>query len=700
MYLADHVNNEKATYRANESAFLFLFYKTQYAFLNGYHMTNHTKKQHHCKPLVLALLAAFGTWASATQAAGTFTGLGALSGGSSYSEAKAVNADGSVVVGFSNSSSGTQAFRWTSAGMVGLGFSSSGAPSYAYAVNADGSVVVGESGYEAFRWTSAGMVSLGVLSGGSSSRANAVNADGSVVVGFSRDSSSAQAFRWTSAGMVGLGFLSGASSSYASAVNADGSVVVGSSGSQAFRWTSAGMVGLGFLSGGSSSYANAVNADGSVVVGYGDSSSGSQAFRWTSAGMVGLGVLSGASSSQTNAVNADGSVVVGSSGSQAFRWTQAGSMIRVQDWLANAGVSTTGFSVLYDAAGVSRDGNTIVGMGMTTANGYEAYIARVAETPSQSSGIVGLTDLANSITQTLAPSSQIEAVTGFTMNGAHHRPLTDMAVGDSNSCAWVSGDAGRVYRSANGYTGLAEVGACHDFAEQGIRVGAGVGSSFSNLSLANNGNSRIQGQYGLAELDWQVPNKPIIASLLGVYGQWDANLRRGYAIAGTQPSAGDTDITAYSLRARLDWQNALHLGQVGISPRVAYTITRTEIDGYQEQGGSAPANFQDQNHTAQEVRVGLTGKYALNEKVTLLGHTEVAHRFDAHGANIQGNINALGFGIGFNQAGNAVNRNWVRLGAEVDYKLSDSSLLNASTFVSSAGQDADMTAAVSYRLAF
>src|SRR4029079_10603321 len=57
------------------------------------------------------------------QAQMTFTPLGDLPGGTFFSEATAVSADGLVVVGVSNSASGREeAFRWTRAGgMVALG---------------------------------------------------------------------------------------------------------------------------------------------------------------------------------------------------------------------------------------------------------------------------------------------------------------------------------------------------------------------------------------------------------------------------------------------------------------------------------------------------------------------------------------------------------------------------------------------------
>src|SRR5450830_1297939 len=148
------------------------------------------------------------------------------------SYAYGVSADGSVVVGYGNSSTtgGDEAFRWTSAGgMVGLGHLSNGFQSRAASVNADGTVVVGDGGDgSAFRWTaSGGMVGLGHLSGDASSSASLVSTDGTVVVGYSYGSSygSNQVFRWTATGgMVGLGKLTGIG---VNGVSADGSVVVG-----------------------------------------------------------------------------------------------------------------------------------------------------------------------------------------------------------------------------------------------------------------------------------------------------------------------------------------------------------------------------------------------------------------------------------------------------------------------------------------
>ena len=239
-------------------------------------------------------------------AAGGLVGLGVLPG---FAESRAfgVSADGSVVVGNSNSLPAQrgqfQAFRWTaSGGMVGLGVlpGGEGGLSSALAVSADGSLVVGVSdssaGRQAFRWTEAGgMIGLGDLSGGSFfSLAHGVSADGLVVVGISDSALGEQAFRWTQpGGMVGLGFLPGGIESDAFGVSADASIVVGRdflgpvghSASRAFLWDATDgmrdlqevLIGEGDdLAGWTLLEALAVSADGRSIVGRGVNPAGQE----------------------------------------------------------------------------------------------------------------------------------------------------------------------------------------------------------------------------------------------------------------------------------------------------------------------------------------------------------------------------------------------------------------------------------------
>jgi probable HAF family extracellular repeat protein len=147
-----------------------------------------------------------------TTATATF-GLGLLPGGT-QSDALAVNADGSVVVGYGDGTAypGNVAIRWTVSGTAvltttPLGTLPGDTNSYAYAVNADGSVVVGQSNGasdHAFRWTAGtGMQSIqsllaaaGVnMTGWQLLSARGVSANGSVIVGYGTDPS-AQTEGW------------------------------------------------------------------------------------------------------------------------------------------------------------------------------------------------------------------------------------------------------------------------------------------------------------------------------------------------------------------------------------------------------------------------------------------------------------------------------------------------------------------------
>lgn len=216
-----------------------------------------------------------------------------------------VSNDGKSVVGtnFGSSANEQQAFRWDAAsGMVGLGLGLG--LSSASAVSADGSVVVGITDSpampnQAFRWTQAsGMEVLGPLPAGTfGAFAQDVSADGLVIVGTAsgQTGASVQVFRWTAGtGMVSLG------AGQQPTVSGDGSVVVAGrltglcgffSRTEATRWTAAtGFVSLGMLPGDNSSLAVAVSEDGNTVLGVSRMCAmDNKPFLWTpSGGMVNL----------------------------------------------------------------------------------------------------------------------------------------------------------------------------------------------------------------------------------------------------------------------------------------------------------------------------------------------------------------------------------------------------------------------------
>ena len=362
------------------------------------------------RPLFVAVSSMlFAAGVAPSACAASFRGLGDLPGSNFVSIARAVSADGKVVVGYSSSSSGFQAFRWTATtGMVGLGDLPGGSfTSYANAVSADGSVVVGSSsssnGTQAFRWTQAtGMVGLGDLPGGNQgSLASGVSADGSVIVGESCSALSGtrrEAFRWTATeGMIGLGDLAGGDfDSVAYGVSADGAVIVGYSsssnatfaGAEAFRWSQAtGMAALGDFPGGYfNSIAYGISADGLVAVGRGYSGayalSTHEAFRWTAgSGLVPLGFLPCFDWTVARAASADGSVIVGDPEMDpsdcAFIWDATRGIRNLREVLTtDLGLNLAGWQ-LKTARGISGDGNTIVGYGINPAGQTEAWIANL-----------------------------------------------------------------------------------------------------------------------------------------------------------------------------------------------------------------------------------------------------------------------------------------------------------------------------------
>jgi uncharacterized membrane protein len=336
-----------------------------------------------------------------------FLGLGDLAGGDVYSLAFGISADGTTVVGtsrvghFPSGEDAYEAFQWTAAdGLAGIGDLGTGPPkSRARAVSADGSVVVGEADPDGgltrtpFRWTSAsGLVALQDSAGGSQSgAAHDVSGDGDVVFGVWGDGAN-QAFRWTPAtGVVGLGWLpSDSNDSFAFGCSGDGAVACGISNSgseggvEPFVWTVPdGLVGLGDIPGGIF-YAIAwgVSRDGSTLVGGARASNGNdEPFLWTEAGgFVFPDATHGATfSSELLAASADGSVAVGYDGDGGMIWDAVHGMRSVANVLANDLGLDLGGWLLGAVSDVSDDGLTLTGSGVNPSGDFEAWVAHLGD---------------------------------------------------------------------------------------------------------------------------------------------------------------------------------------------------------------------------------------------------------------------------------------------------------------------------------
>lgn len=302
--------------------------------------------------------------------AGGMQGLGFLAGGVQRSRAFGVSTNGNVVggIGWVSQESGQsqRAVRWVGAGAAeNLGFlnnTSAGCPlcpeSFGVAVSGDGAMITGSSRsllhqgfFEGFRWTIAGMVGLGNAGGaGPFSFARAVGSSGVIasaaIVGDTSSPSGARSFRWTnSGGMTLIPALVGATFTEARAVSPSGLRVVGRSGSasgpQAYVWTvgDANATALGWLPGG---------ADSSAI-------------DLSSAAALADTVIVGKSAT--------------ASGDRAFVWTQTSGMRSLADVLIERGAVGLEGWTLTEARGVSDDGLHIVGVGVNPDGQTEGWLA-------------------------------------------------------------------------------------------------------------------------------------------------------------------------------------------------------------------------------------------------------------------------------------------------------------------------------------
>jgi uncharacterized membrane protein len=287
--------------------------------------------------------------------------------------------DGAIVVGSLKNVGPNRAetFRWTS----GTNFESLGlqlgAGSLARAVSADGHVIVGtvnaDIGYSTarpFYWRDGqGLTLPGLLPGGSYGWATGVSADGSTMVGYG-DNPAGVGWKWTATG--GYQILS-APAGYVGAVvaphgvSATGDTIAGyvrdgTNNAFAVRWNAAGaqvcpVPGI----------AQSIQRDGHAILFAGST----DAMRWWNDGRIDdLGAYPGAIVSWPTATSDDGSIICGSGviaayTGRAWIWTAPTGLVDLRDYLQQRGVDLSGW-VLASVASISADGTIICGYGTHT----------------------------------------------------------------------------------------------------------------------------------------------------------------------------------------------------------------------------------------------------------------------------------------------------------------------------------------------
>lgn len=285
------------------------------------------------------------------------------------------------------------------------------------------------------------------------------------------------------------------------------------------------------------------------------------------------------------------------------------------------------------------------------------------------------------------------STTSLALNGAHHRPLMLQKTGTADNCVWATGDYGE-YDRKNADSTLFEIGGCKDFMSGNLRAGIGFGMSQVNQDLINSGTTEMEGQHILLELDYQVQDSSMLASVIGYFGDYDVDTTRVSIPLGT--SIGSTTVDVMALRARLDFKNIWSLGDASVSPYASLTVTSSDVAAYAETGGTGAASYAARSHTAEELRLGASVETILSEKSKVRVILEGVHRFDDSVKGVNGTVVATAFST----TDDAIEQTWGRIGAELNHKFQDDMSLLATVFTSSTGEDSSLSAAISVQYDF
>lgn len=309
----------------------------------------------------------------------TLVNIGYLPGYGGLGYATGVNADGSVVTGWTGSGQ-TRAFRWTTlGGLQNLGTVSGATFVQASGISRDGLVATGSlniSNGHGFRWSGGTMTDIGLYYAGSDwTGAAGISGDGLTIFGRTRTVSGAlKAMTWSGGVFTLLPNPFGGFNTEAMACTPTANYVVGTydppGGAHAVRWGPSGQIDINALF--TATYPAGISDDGQTVAGYGFTPSFAHFFRWRDTGGAGtmsdLGVLPGMLNSYARALVADGTAIVGtsstSSTSAATLWTTDLGMLDLNTWLPTVGVSVAGWSFLSTSEGISADGTAIIGSGI------------------------------------------------------------------------------------------------------------------------------------------------------------------------------------------------------------------------------------------------------------------------------------------------------------------------------------------------
>jgi probable HAF family extracellular repeat protein len=631
------------------------------------------------------LLAASFILAPLASSAAEMTDIGTLPG-STRSWWPRISGDGKVVYGTSGNPE--RIFRYKNGVISDMG-SLGGIYTEVHGISYDGSIAVGmaldgSGNTKGFKIVNGVMTATDdyVLGGGISNDGLVVA--GSRTLGVYLGAIIQQAIKVENGVVTDLGNF-GVNNSFAGAVSGDGKVIVGTGNGQAFKYINGSIINLGTL-GGTWSEAHSVSYDGAIIVGDSDKGSNTKgAYKYANGVMTDIGTLGGPSAS-AYAISQNGKVIVGESSTSiatvstphAFKYVDG-----VMTDLGTLGGTTSA------ATGVSANGLVIVGWstiaGDTDQHAFIYNDFGMIDVPSWMESVTGAYTV-NSISLNLVSSF---------LEGAHHRPLMDFDHMLNKSSVWVTGDFSSGGGSTSHNASSGEIGFSTKLGRN-CEGGLAVGTGSQNQDLSSQGHTDVSGKYLLAEIDYKY-NKVILSGLIA-YGDWNADIYRGYNVGGSiDYSTGATSVKTLTLRLRADSTGIKLNNKLMLSPYASFNLTNSKTAAYTEQGGSLPAYFDQSSQTISEARLGAALKMPISRDTLFILSAELIQRLDNTSSTISGSdVSGI---IPFNISSDSQDKTRARIGLDLDQKLSKNTLLNFSLHLAS-GLNSVVSGAVSIRQSF
>ncbi|WP_286169433.1 autotransporter domain-containing protein [Rhizobium sp. NFACC06-2] len=650
------------------------------------------------------------------------------------SVANDVSLDGKVVVGEYFTETNMHAFRWTATdGAIDIGTLPGSYDARAFATNKDGTIVAGASRFinqvtidalddrmgrfdedsdvkiitkrdpvrpltmffeewHGFRWNAAtgSLQPLEETPSGTGSLPYAMSADGSVIVGNWEAAIGQRGFRWTEAtGMVsveewlrsnGVAVLADFTLT-ATGVSADGNIIVGQTKNNTPYIARIVLADTG--TSGPSTTLDDVDASASGDTGNGGRQPRGIDLTNGSGTSTPTPTSSGGSASSTSSTSSTPASPSGSSGASTSSATTTSSPASAANE-SNA-ASTPPPASAAPAAGESHAASAPpIASAVTT--GRSVLPAR--------SGIIDLDQYASTLAA--RPNSGVGlAIANTVLDGAHGAPMRSLLEPGRQSFSIVSDIGYNDGRDAAGGFGIADISY-----GIGLEGGATARMSFGGLhdqrDINTGGDFIHSGFYIAPEISLPLTGG-LYATIGGYYAPGRISIDRGYLNGGAMDySRGEADLDAWAAKLRIDWLDALSIGEWNLTPYAGVTYAKAEMGAYAETGGAFPARFDASGQQSTIIRAGLDGVTDLSDSIRLMARAEAAYRLEKKTATTTGTIDGL---MGFSFAGQDIDRFWLRggLGAEFDVAGGTASL---NVNVTTEGDDPDLWVRTGWKITF